>query len=117
MLLSSSSSRAHRQTDPKSIIFGIIKDAAKSGTVPFVVLLENASIVTAPFSRRFFDPHRFPDLLRQIIVRGFSEELLRETIHDYEELGILSLASDGSAVHFITWDQEPSADPQPLPPQ
>ena len=84
-------------SDPKSVVFGIIRDSLRPGTS-----------ITA-----------YADVLKQVVVRGFTEELLRETIADYEQLGILTLSSDASVIRSITWDSNTAdaAQDQPSAPQ
>ena len=81
-------------SDPKSLVFGIIRDSVRPG--------DNSTA--------------YADVLKQVLVRGFTEELLRETIADYEQLGILTLSTDGSVIRFVTWDsgnsQSQSSAPQ-----
>lgn len=84
-------------SDPKSVVFGIIRDSVRPGT----------------------SSTAYADVLKQVLVRGFTEELLRETIADYEQLGILTLSSDASVIRFITWDSNTAdaAQDQPSAPQ
>ena len=86
-------------SDPKSVVFGIIRDSVRPGA----------------------SSTAYADVLKQVLVRGFTEELLRETIADYEQLGILTLSSDASVIRFITWDSSSSsssnAQDQPSAPQ
>ena len=86
-------------SDPKSVVFGIIRDSVRPGA----------------------NSTAYADVLRQVLVRGYTEELLRETIADYEQLGILTLSSDASVIRFVTWDTSSSttnaAPDQPSAPQ
>ena len=71
-------------SDPKSAVFGIIRDSARSSS-------DGSSVAYA-------------DVLRQVLVRGFTEDVLRDTLADYEQLGILALAADESTIRFLSWD-------------
>ena len=39
-----------------------------------------------------------------MLIRGFTEDLLKETITEYEQLGILSLSADASVIRFVLWN-------------
>ena len=46
----------------------------------------------------------YADVLIQILHKGFSETQLRDTIKEYEGLGIITLSADSSVITFNEWD-------------
>lgn len=45
----------------------------------------------------------YADVLVQMVHKGFSESQLRETIQEYESLGIITLSADSSVITFNDW--------------